>query len=137
MPYFPAQIPNQGFKSIISQFSTLLKMPRRVTQEAQERRNRTRQLRKRKLGVFKKVHNLKTDCGYESALVVIHPKTGKLHTYRTSNHPQWAAWFDNMVSHFKYTLFVCLHEIGAIWSSNREYGLREIPEFIDGKSYGT
>jgi hypothetical protein len=111
-------------------------MPRRVrvsTQEAQERRNRTRQLRKRKKGVFKKVHDLKIACGYESALAIIHPETGKLHTYRTSNQPQWAAWFDNMVSHFKCTLFMCLHAIGAIWSGNREYGLREIPEFIGEK----
>ncbi|KAF1964409.1 hypothetical protein BU23DRAFT_604820 [Bimuria novae-zelandiae CBS 107.79] len=50
-------------------------------EEANERRRKIRQRRKRKFGAIKKIHDLKKDCGFEAALFLFHPETGQIFTY--------------------------------------------------------
>lgn len=72
---------------------------RKLSERARERRNEMRRRRRRKSGAIKKVHNLKVDCGIESALILIYPETNKIFTYASTNeHELWTPWFGSIVS---------------------------------------
>ncbi|PVH98648.1 hypothetical protein DM02DRAFT_657162 [Periconia macrospinosa] len=65
-------------------------------EEANERRRKMRQRRKRRFGVIKKVHDLKKDCGFEAVLFLFHPETGQISTYRSTNNEVCDSWFKDI-----------------------------------------
>jgi len=55
-------------------------------EEANERRRKVRQRRKRKFSAIKKLHELHKICGYTVACLIINPETGQAYTYRSGDH---------------------------------------------------
>src|SRR5262245_4846205 len=66
-------------------------------EEANERRRKIRQRRKRKFGAIKKIHDLKKDCGFEAALFLFHPETDQIFTYKSTNNKVCNSWFEDIV----------------------------------------
>ncbi|KIW24821.1 uncharacterized protein PV07_10511 [Cladophialophora immunda] len=73
-------------------------MPRRrsAREDANDRRRKVRQRRKRKFSAIKKFHELHTICGYNVACLIINPETGQAYTYRSADHGLWQPVIENI-----------------------------------------